>query len=303
MRRMTMRRAFSRAPGLLGSRALFALAAVVGALACASTAGSTTATAPAQPAAPYRILISNDDGVRAPGILAVAKALQSLGEVTIVAPAENQSGKGHSITISEPIFRSEVMLDGLRATSLTATPASTVKVALANIVKNKPDLVVSGINRGYNLGLSAYLSGTVGAAREAASQGIPAIAASLSMPATDYSAAADATVRIARHVKESGLPAGVFLNVNIPTGTTQTLKGLMIATQSMSSGGVEAFAEQKHPDGRTLYWNVYKEGGTDAQGTDMWAVEQGYVAVTPLKVGEYDAASAARLKTLTTARQ
>jgi 5'-nucleotidase len=281
---------------------ILACLVIVAGLACAPALGSVQP--PAQPAGPYRILVSNDDGVRAPGILAVAQALQALGEVTIIAPAENQSGKGHSITISEPMFRDEVTLaGGLRATSLTATPASTVKVALANIMKERPHLVVSGVNRGYNLGMAAYVSGTAGVAREAASQGIPAIAASLSMPATDYSAAAEATVRIARYVKEHGLPAGVFLNVNVPTGTSQTLKGLMIATQAASGGGVERFAEQTHPNGRTFYWNVYKEGGTGPKGTDIWAVDQGYVAVTPLKVSEYDADAASRLTSLTAARQ
>ena len=179
------------------SPVLLVLLTVIAALACASTFGA--AQPPAKTAGPYRILVANDDGVRAPGLLAVAQALQALGEVTIIAPADNQSGKGHSITIAEPIFRDEVVLaGGLRATSLTATPVSTVKVALAKILTNKPDLVVSGINRGTNLGLAAYLSGTASAAREAASQGIPAIASSLSMPATDYTAAAEVTLRIAR---------------------------------------------------------------------------------------------------------
>lgn len=265
--------------------------------ACLPLVGSTQA--PVQSAKPYRILVSNDDGVRAPGILAVARALQSLGEVTIVAPAENQSGKGHSITIAEPIFRDEVTLPGgLRAIGLTATPASTVKVALMKIVTPKPDLVVSGINRGYNLGLAAYLSGTVGAAREAASHGIPAIAASLSMPATDYAAAAEATLRIARHVKENGVPAGAFLNVNIPSGTFDSFKGFMVTTQAMSAGGIESFAEQKHPNGRTFYWNVYEEGGTAPEGTDMWAVAQGYVAIVPMKVSEYNAEVGAALRKL-----
>jgi len=277
-----------------------AAVALVAGLACAQTLGSAQAVP--QAAGPYRILVSNDDGVRAAGIVAVAQALQSLGEVTVIAPAENQSGKGHSITISEPIFRDEVTLaGGLRATSLTATPASTVKVALANIVKQKPDLVVSGINRGANLGLAAYVSGTAGAAREAASQGIPAIASSLAMPAADYSAAVEATLRVARHVKENGLPPGVFLNVNVPTGPSQALKGLMITTQSGTAGGTERFAEQKHPNGRTIYWNVYEEGGAGAEGTDVWAMAQGYVSVTPMKVLEYDAATAAKLKALTVA--
>jgi 5'-nucleotidase len=224
--------------------------------------------------------------------------------VTIVAPAENQSGKGHSITIAEPIFRTEATLaGGLRAIGLSATPASTVKVALANIVRPRPDLVVSGINRGYNLGLSAYLSGTVGAAREATSQGIPAIAASLASPASnDYTAAADATLQIARRVRETGLPQGIFLNVNIPAGTMQSWKGFLVTTQALSAGGVERFEERKHPDGRTYYWNVYKEGLKEAKGTDTWAVDEGYVSITPLRVGEYDAQAAATLRTLIPAR-
>jgi 5'-nucleotidase len=292
MRRMLTRRS-------LLQRILTSLALVAG-LSCAQTLG--TAQAPAQPGAPYRILVSNDDGVRAPGILAVAQALQSLGEVTIVAPAENQSGKGHSITISEPIFRDEVVLaGGVKATSLAATPASTMKVALGNILKAKPDLVVSGINRGMNLGLAAYVSGTAGAAREAASQGIPAIASSLAMPATDYSAAAEATLRVARFVKEHGLPPGVFLNVNVPAGTAQAFKGFRVTSQAMMPGGTERFAEQKHPNGRTIYWNMYEEGGTAPHGTDVWAVQQGYVAVTPMKVLEYDPSAVPRLEGLTRA--
>src|SRR5678815_3088668 len=116
---------------------------------------------------PYRILISNDDGVRAPGIAIVAQTLQAIGQIFIVAPAENQSGKGHSIITTEPVFRTELTLpNGLKAIALTATPATTVNVAISNIVTPKPDLVVSGINRGYNLGYAAYLSGTVGAARQ-----------------------------------------------------------------------------------------------------------------------------------------
>ena len=113
-----------------------------------------------------------------PGLAAVAQILQAIGQVIIVAPAENQSGKGHSIVTSEPILREDLTLpNGLKAIGLTATPATTVNVAIRNIVMPLPDLVVSGINRGYNLGYTAYLSGTVGAAREAAMHGVPAIAA------------------------------------------------------------------------------------------------------------------------------
>jgi 5'-nucleotidase len=247
------------------------------------------APAGAQQPAPYRILISNDDGVGAPGLAAVAQILQAIGEVTIVAPLENQSGKGHSITISEPIFRDELTLpNGLKAIGLSATPASTVKVALKNILRGKPDLVVTGINRGYNLGLAAYISGTVGAAREAAMAGIPAIAASTLTDVRDYGFAAEEVLGVARRVKQYGLPPNTFLNVNVPAAPANGAKGYRVTTQAMTAGGDESFAEAKHPNGRTLYWNVYTEGGTAPEGTDVWAVANGFVAVTPLHVGEMD---------------
>lgn len=247
----------------------------------------------------YRILVGDDDGVRAPGILALAQALKALGEVVVIAPAENQSGKGHSITISDPIHREDFTLPGgIAAIGLTATPVSAVRVGLKKIVTEKPDLVVSGINRGYNLGLSSYLSGTVGVAREAAMQGIPAIASSLAAPATtDYLAAAEATLRIARFVKDRGLPQGVFLNVNIPAGTAATWKGFMVTTQAMSAGGREDFDERTHPaTKRRYYWNLFEEGGGGVEGTDMWAVEHDYVSITPMRVGELDQQAFDRLK-------
>jgi 5'-nucleotidase len=259
----------------------------------------TPATSVSPQPSTYRILVGNDDGARAPGILALAQAMKALGEVTIIAPAENQSGKGHSITISDPIHREDFTLPaGIAAIGLTATPVSALRVGLKKIVDAKPDLVVSGINRGYNLGLSSYLSGTVGVAREAAMQGIPSIASSLAAPATtDYTAAAAATLRIARLVKDRGLPRGVFLNVNIPPGTEATWKGLMVTTQAMSGGGREDFDERTHPTTRRrYYWNIFEEGGGGADGTDMWAVEHHYVSITPMRVGELDQQAFDRLK-------
>jgi 5'-nucleotidase len=247
------------------------------------------APAAAQAPAPYRILVSNDDGIRAPGIAAVAQILQAIGNVVIVAPADNQSGRGHSITIREPIFREDITLpNGLKAISLTATPASTMKVALQRIVSPRPDLVVSGINRGYNLGLAAYVSGTVGAAREAAMAGIPAIAASTFEDVKDYGFAAEEVLGVARRVKQYGLPPRTFLNVNIPAPPTGAYKGYQVTSQAMTPGGDDRFAEDTHPNGRTLYWNVYREGGTAPEGTDVWAVANGYVSVTPMRVGELE---------------
>ncbi len=242
-----------------------------------------------QPVKPYRILVTNDDGVRAPGILALAEALRSVGEVTIVAPAENQSGKGHSITISDPIYVDELTLPGeIPAWSAAATPASCVKVALGAVMTEKPDLVVSGINRGYNLAAVTYVSGTVGAAREAALDGIPAIAASLAVEAhPSYGPAAEMVRRVAEQVKTRGLGAGVFLNVNVPAGALDTLKGIQLARQSLQTGK-ERFEEQKTPTGRRYFWSVWNEPTGDVEGTDVWAVEHGYVAVVPMKVGEFD---------------
>lgn len=242
-----------------------------------------------QTATPYRILVTNDDGVRAPGLLAVAQALQSVGEVTVVAPAGVQSGMGHAITITEPIYLDRVQLPGgIVATALTATPASCVKVALEALLDRRPDLVVSGINRGYNLGMSAYVSGTVGAAREAALRGIPAIASSLASPGDPrYDASADVTRRVAAYVKTHGLEAGVFLNVNVPAGAADALRGIRVVSQSALDGS-ERFEEQKAPNGRRYFWNIYREPDRDVEGTDVWATSQGFAAVTPLRVGEFD---------------
>ena len=259
---------------------------------CAARSGAAGAQQRPDPP-PYRILVSNDDGVRAPGIAAVAQVLQAIGDVTIVAPAENQSGKGHSIVTSEPVYREDLTLpNGMKAIGLTATPASAVNIAIRNIVRPRPDLVVSGINRGYNLAYSAYLAGTVGAAREGAIHGVPAIAASLTDAATpgDLVAAAEEVLGVARRVKQYGLPAGTMLNVNIPRVPAGGYKGYLVTTQARSKSGDESFAETKHPgSGRTIYWNVFKEGaGSAPQGSDAWAVENGYVSVTPMRLGEDD---------------
>ena len=240
---------------------------------------------------PYRILVTNDDGVRAPGLAAIAQILQLIGTPIIVGPSENQSGKGHSIITTEPVFREDLTLpNGLRAIGLSATPATAVNIAIRNIVMPRPDLVVAGINRGYNLGFSAYLSGTVGAAREAAMHGIPAIAASLAQDAAmeDLIFAAEEVFGAARRVKQWGLPPNTFLNVNVPKVAGDTYRGYLITTQATQRGGDESFAEMTHPSGRAIYWNVYKEGGTAPEGTDIWAVSNGYTSVTPMKIGEFD---------------
>ena len=253
----------------------------------------TPAAAQFRQPAPYRILVTNDDGVRTSGIAALAQILQAIGTPIIVAPSGPQSGKGHSIVMSEAVFREDLTLaNGLRAIGLTATPASTVNIALRNIVVPRPDLVVAGINRGHNLGLSAYLAGTVGAAREAAFHGVPAIAASLPASATaaDLVFAAEEVFGVARRVKQYGLAPNTFLNVNVPGAIPAGgYKGYTITTQAMVRGGEQSFAEMQHPAGRTVYWSVFEErNAPQPEGTDIWAIENGYTSVTPMRVGETD---------------
>jgi len=274
-------------------RRLLATIAVLVLAGCALRGGAAAGAQQRPDPPPYRILVSNDDGVRAPGIAAVAQILQAIGDVHIVAPADNQSGKGHSIVTSEPVYREDLTLpNGMKAIGLTATPASTVNIAIRNVLRPRPDLVVSGINRGYNLAYSVYLAGTVGAAREGAIHGVPAIAASLAEAATpgDIVAAAEEVLGVARRVKQYGLPPGTFLNVNIPRVPPGGYKGYRVTTQERAKSGDESFAEMKHPSsGRTIYWNVFKESaGRAPEGTDAWAVENGFVSVTPMRLGEDD---------------
>lgn len=239
-----------------------------------------------QAPAPYRILLTNDDGVRAPGLAALAQALRPLGDVTIVAPSENHSGTGHAITLSDPIYVERVEVAGLPATGLSATPASCVRVALARLLETRPDIVVSGVNRGSNFGLNAYISGTVAAAREAAMQGVPAIASSLDITGhPNYGPAAAATAQVVELVRNGGLPKGIFLNVNVPAGTA--LKGLRLARQS-SQMGTERFEESKTPYGRRMFWSFFQQPTVAEPGTDVQAALDGYVAVTPLAASEFN---------------
>jgi 5'-nucleotidase len=254
---------------------------VLAALLVVVTAGNPTAAQ-----APYRILLTNDDGVRAPGIAAMAEALSGLGEVTIIAPTDNHSGTGHAITLSDPIYVERVQVAGKEAMGLSGTPATCVRLAIANLMPQRPDLVVSGVNRGSNFGLNGYISGTVAAAREGAMQGIPAIAASLDITGhPNYGPSAAATAKVVEIVKEGGLPKGVFLNVNAPAGTG--LKGLKLATQSHQMG-TERFDEARTPYGRRLFWSFFQQPTAAEPGSDVQAALDGYVAVTPLRASEFD---------------
>ena len=258
------------------------------------------AVAAAQSTRSYRILISNDDGVRAPALPVLAEALKPLGEVIIVAPADDQSGVGQGLTAALPIVRTDLTIGGgLAAIGLAATPATTIQIAIKNIVMPRPDLVVTGINTTYNLGTSAYLSGTVGGARQAVMEGVPAVATSMAAAGVprEFGSAAQQVVTIVRHVRDRGLPPRTFLNVNIPPMPAGGYKGVQITTQAPVRAGVETFVETRRPGTeRTLYWSVYKEGASAPQGSDIWAVNNGYVSITPMHVTEYDEKLAGTLR-------
>jgi 5'-nucleotidase len=269
--------------------ATIALLSVVAAAACA--AEYTAARAPrAAASAPYRILVTNDDGIESPGLAALVDALAPLGEVTIVAPYENQSGIGHALNLREPIFLMRREVAGRPAVALSGTPATCVRVATDHLMKEAPpDLVVSGVNRGLNFGRNTYVSGTVAAAREAALQGIAAIAVSLAREAhPDYSGAASAAAEVAAIVKEHGLPPAVFLNVNVPASPTRRLQ---LTHQSLLAG-TEHFELHRNPYGRPYLWSFFEQPETGAEpGSDIAAVRSGAVAVTPLQA--HESASAA----------
>jgi 5'-nucleotidase len=266
--------------------------------ACALLAALLAATAGAAERRP-RILLSDDDGISAAGLVAVYPELARLGEVTVAAPAENQSGVGHGITYAEPILMREieplVKTEGAQGKwyRIVARPATCVRLALTSLLPERPDLVVSGINRGDNAGLTLYVSGTLGAAREAAFDGIPAIAASQAIgPDMDYRAGAAFVGRLAAEVLQRGVPRGTLLSVNIPAGE---VKGVKVVAHAMTAG-VNTYDRRVNPRNETYFWNVWTEPTSDDRDTDVGAVRNGYIAVTPLRIEVNDAGARRELE-------
>ena len=239
---------------------------------------------------PLNILVSNDDGIMAPGLLALASAMREFGNVTVIGPEENQSANGHRKTMSRPLRINETHLaDGSRAYSSDGAPADCVALALLGFVKDPVDLVVSGINRGPNLGQDLTYSGTVAAAFEGAIHRKPAIAFSLNDRSleADYSAAAEIAKRVVRsligHGLGKALPPLTLLNVNVPNLPVNQIKGVQITRQGTSVYRDE-LVPRIDPYGRPYYWigGEVPTGDVDAVGTDMWAVYHGYVSITPI---------------------
>ncbi len=233
------------------------------------------------------ILITNDDGITAPGIRSLIEVMKTIGDVVVVAPDSPQSGMGHAITVNSTLFVEKVKVDEGHQLeySCSGTPADCVKLAVSQILERKPDLCVSGINHGSNSSINVIYSGTMSAAIEAGIEGIPAIGFSL----LDYSwnANFEATKpyikSITENVLKEGLPKDVVLNVNIPNLSAQELKGIKICRQARANWE-EEFDKRKNPQGRIYYWLTGKFVNLDhGEDTDEWALENGYVSVVPVQ--------------------
>lgn len=232
------------------------------------------------------ILITNDDGVTAPGILNLVEAVKDLGKIVVIAPDKPQSGMGHAITIGQPLRLHKVSVFGdIEAYACTGTPVDCVKLAVDKILHRKPDLCLSGVNHGANHSINVIYSGTMSAAVEAAIESIPSAGFSL----LDYSIEADFTGarKFARMIVEKMLASNMdkhtVLNVNIPAVPVELLKGLMICKQAYAKYE-EDFIERQDPHGRRYYWLTGEFVNFDkGKDTDVWALANNFVSVVPVQ--------------------
>ncbi len=230
------------------------------------------------------ILVTNDDGVSAPGIRFLIEQMRTLGDVVVVAPDKPQSGMGHAITIASPLrIQKIVETDTYKEYSCNGTPVDCVKIAEHKLLKRKPDLLVSGINHGSNSSVNIIYSGTMAAVLEGAMGGIPSVGFSL----LDYSYKADFTptkkyiLNIAQNVLKHGLPKTVCLNVNFPAVAESEIKGMKVCRQALAYWK-EEFVEKTDPHDRNYYWLTGSFHNPDnGDDTDEWALKNNYVSVVP----------------------
>ncbi|MEK7234582.1 MAG: 5'/3'-nucleotidase SurE [Elusimicrobiota bacterium] len=234
-----------------------------------------------------RILVCNDDGIHGPGLPALIAAMRRLGNVTVSVPDHERSADSHSLTLHKPI-RIRKQSEGVYA--LNGSPADCARFGVLEILKGKVDLVVSGINRGYNLGEDVIYSGTVAAAMEATLLKISAIAFSMDADGKDYRPAGIFAQRMAHQVIMKGLPKGVCLNVNFPARAGKAYKPGVPAKLGRRIYGTDV-TRRSDPRGLEYYWLAGRNvGGVDEPGTDVGVVAKGLVSVTPLKIDSTDTA-------------
>ncbi|RYY08543.1 MAG: 5'/3'-nucleotidase SurE [Chitinophagaceae bacterium] len=233
------------------------------------------------------ILVTNDDGISAPGIRALISVMKEIGEVVVVAPDSPQSATGHAITINNTLHINKINIDPDVETeySCSGTPVDCVKFAVNEILKRKPDLCVSGVNHGSNSSINVIYSGTLSAAVEAGIEGIPAIGFSL----LDYDWNADFEPakpfikKIAEEVLEKGLTEGVILNVNFPKLAEKDIRGIKVCRQAKAMW-VERFDKRQNPQGKDYYWLTGEFVNMDkGEDTDEWALENGFISMVPVQ--------------------
>lgn len=234
------------------------------------------------------ILLTNDDGILAPGIVAMYRELTKLGEVHVIAPETVQSAAGHGITISTPLLTNRMTVeDTFTGIAVDGRPADCVKLAIAKLLPRAPDLVVSGMNSGTNVGINVIYSGTVAAAIEAAFLGLPSVAVSLLLKSpvpVDYPRAARLARETIEEVLRVGLKAGQVVNINIPAlEADQPHAGIKFVRQC-TRPWVDTYDQRKDPRGRDYFWNssVFSLGETE-DDTDVAALRNNYITVTPLQ--------------------
>lgn len=231
------------------------------------------------------ILVTNDDGITAPGIRNLIQFMNEIGDVIVVAPNSPQSGKGHAITINSTLTYEELHLEEQKDFSCSGTPVDCVKMALDKILPRKPDLVVSGINHGANSSINVIYSGTMSAAVEGGVEGLPSIGFSLldfSWEA-DFGQAKEYIQGIVRRTLKNPMPKGVVLNVNIPKLTKEEIKGVKVCKQA-NAKWEESFDERINPHGKKYYWLTgYFNNMDESEDADETALANGYISIVPVK--------------------
>jgi 5'-nucleotidase len=233
------------------------------------------------------ILVSNDDGITGPGLLPLKDALGAVGEVTVIVPDRQRSTSGHAKTMHKPLrIQKTNLTDGSSAYSSTGAPSDCVALAVLGFLPTIPDLVISGINLGANVGHDITYSGTLAAAFEGTISGIPSIAASLdTYEDGDFTYAARFVARLAREVLTRGLPRNVLLNVNVPNVPRREIAGVEI-TRLGKRLYHDELIRRKDPRGRDYYWigGERPSGRADDEGTDIWALASNCVSITPIQL-------------------
>ncbi len=231
-----------------------------------------------------KILVTNDDGIFTQGLWTLVKALKEIAQVIVVAPDREQSGIGTAVTLRQPlrVQRAEPLVPEIETYSVEGTPADSVILALGKLAKNKIDLVVSGINHGLNLGDNVLISGTVGAAWQGYLRGFPALAISADALDNPYlDTAAELAALLAKRIESNSLPTNILLNVNLPNLPLARIKGLEITR--LASGSHTDAVEEGH-DGKQRCYQLIRQriDKTADNRTDIWAIEQGNISITPL---------------------